>query len=159
IPDASRLYFRLFDLSGKQIDSESFDAGWRIDLTGAEVRFSNEIGREIIEVSCEPVINGADIRKQDYAVVGTTILLIRLESKNGELVRNDYYAPNWRIGPDIKARSSVDWKSNLTSDDTAQVLASLTWLGGTHVNPKKLPFDYGQIPYEDLESATLNDQL
>lgn|GEM_PF-1924959 len=159
IPGAPRLCFLLFDLNGKQVASEMFDAGWRIDLKNENVRSSDEIGREIIEVLCEPVINGRPIEKQTYALVGTSIVLIRLENKTGELVRNNYSAPNLRIGPDVKFLSPTDWKSSLTSIDPADVLASLTWLSGVHLNPKKLPFDYGQIQYEHMDDVSLNEQL
>ena len=159
VPSASRLYFLLFDLNGNQVDSEMFDAGWRIDLSDANVRVSNEIGREIVEVSSVNVVRGTYAEKQTYALVGTSFELVRLENEKGQVVRNDYYAPNMRIGPDIKNWSSIEWKNSLFPSDPAKVLASLTWLNGVHINPGRPPYDYGRIPYEDMAEAALNDQL
>lgn len=155
IPGDCGLYFQIFDSSGNHINSLSFKAGWRIDLKDIKIRYSSEIGREIVEVSSEPVINGRDIVKQFYALVGKEILLIRLENSKGQAVKNDYTAPNFTIGLNISGRSENYWENSLKSGDSANLLASLTWLNGIHINPEKLPAFYKKVPHETISEAKL----
>jgi hypothetical protein len=138
IPGNCGLRIYLFDLNGKQLKKLSFDSGWRISLTDINIRYSNKIGRELIEVGSEPVINGRDVAKQYYALIDRDILLIRLEDSRGQLVSNLYGAPNYTIGTNRTGLAAEERKSWLKSNDTAEILASLTWLSGKHLNPNKL---------------------
>jgi len=159
IPSNSEIYFEIYNEDGSLINSGTFNAGWRISIEKIEVRFSPEIGRKIIEVTSEPVINGRDIFKQYFALVGNEIRLIRLEDSKGQAVRNDYHAPNMTIGLNITEHSSEEWKTSLKSVDSAEVLSSLTVLSGIHLNPEKLPAFYGEVPYEDIKEAKFIREL
>ncbi|MCA1623081.1 MAG: hypothetical protein LC768_16010 [Acidobacteria bacterium] len=137
IPGDSRLRIYLFNPQGKLFDSLSFPSGWRIGLKGIRVIYKSEIGREVIEVESEPVINGRDIVEQYYALIGEKVLPIRLEDSRGKLVQNYYEFPNMTIGFTIVGRSAEEWKKALNSEDRAELLATLTWLNGIHSNPVK----------------------
>ena len=156
IPGRSRIYAHVFDGEGGLLSSSDFNGGHRIFLTGMEVTYSPEIGREILVVNSQPAINGADIARQYYALVGEQILLIRLEDSGGRLVRNTYSAPGHTIGVTLTGRSAEEWVSALKSSDVAEVLATLTWLSGTHLNPRKPEPDYS---HEEMREARLADKV
>ncbi len=159
IPGSCRLRIHLFDLDGKHLNYLSFNAGYRIGLKDIKVRYSSEIEREIIEVESEPVINGRNIAKQFYALIGTEILPIRLENDKQQTVLNIYESPDAAIGLNLSGHSAEAWKNSLKSKDTAELLASLLWLSGKHINPRQLPAYYNQFPYEDVKEAKLIQQL
>lgn len=159
IPSNSKIYFEIYNEDGSLINSGTFNAGWRISIEKIEVRFSPEIGRKIIEVTSEPVINGRDIFKQYFALVGNEIRLIRLEDSKGQVVRNDYYAPNLTVGLNIVGRSADEWKSSLKSGDSAEILSSLTVLSGKHLNLEKLPLSFGKVEFESMNEAEFIREL
>lgn len=136
IPGDSRLRISLFNPDGELLDSSEFGAGWRIGLT--EIRFIQvkDIRGEVLEVESYPGIGGADVARQYYALVGDKMRLIRLEDSNGALTPNRYSTPNHNIGLTQTGRSAADWQEALLSNDLAEVLATLTWLGGWHWNIK-----------------------
>jgi hypothetical protein len=158
IPGNSGLSVHLFAGDGSLIRSAVFQTGWRIFVTDIRVAYLEEIGRMAIEVRSAPAINGRDVARQLYALVNDEVLLVRLEDKGGHLIRNVYGAPNHTFGFTITGRSSNEWKDALESGDSAEVLATLTWLSGTHLDPKeKVPEVAGMPPvaHEDLSEAQL----
>lgn len=156
IPGNSGLRIQLFNPEGKRLNSISFDSGWRIDLTDIEIKYSPEIEREIIVVGSEPVINGRDVAKQYYALIDEEILLIRLEDSKGQPIRNVYGAPNYIIGLNKTGRSAEEWQKALESNDTAEVLAALSWLNGTHWNPQQ---NQTEKFYESINEAKLVEKV
>lgn len=156
IPGDSRLQISVFDLEGKLLDSSEFGAGWRIILSGVSVIRVKHISGDVLEVKSAPHINGADIGKEYYAVIGDKMRLIRLEDSNGELIANAYGSPNHTIGFTEVGRSAEDWEKSLITKDEAQSLATLTWLGGFHLN-----IDEGAPNYvhEDLSEARLVEEV
>lgn len=157
IPGNSGLSVHIFALDGSLIRSPVFQTGWRIAITDIRVAYLRQINREALEVRSEPVINGRDVAKQFYALVNDDVLLIRLEDKAGHLIRNAYGAPNHTFGFTITGRSASDWENTLVSDDPAEVLATLTWLSGTHLDPKeplpKPPSGWPEISHEEVSEA------
>ena len=157
IPGVSRLQMSVFDQDGKLLDSSEFSAGWRI-LTD-EIKFVQVKNfREVLEVQSFPVINGADIRKQYYALVGDKMRLVRLEDSKGVLRANAYGSPNHTIGFTELGRSAEDWEESLKTKDEAQSLATLTWLGGYHLD---ITYE-GLVPgywHEDLAEVRLVEEV
>jgi hypothetical protein len=134
IPGNSRLRLSLFSASGILVSSSEFNAGWRIALTEIRLIQVNGIAGDVLEVESYPMINGADVAKQYYGRVDDEMRLIRLEDSSGALVPNVYRTPNHTIGFTPIGRSVSDWAKALESNDVAEVLAALTWLGGLHLD-------------------------
>ena len=156
IPGDSRLQVSVFDDHGKLLDSSEFGAGWRIMITKIRFIYMKDFGREVLEVESEPGPNGADVSKQYYALIEDRMRLIRLEDSNGALYVNFYASPNHTIGFTELGRSAADWEKSLITKDEAQSLATLTWLGGLHLNvhigePAHL--------HEDLSEARLVEEV
>ena len=156
IPGECGIRVHIFSLEGKLLSSSAFTSGWRITLTEMKFKFMSEIGREVLEVSSEPVINGRDVAKQYYALIGEKVLLIRLEDSGGQLIRNIYGTPNHTIGYTLNGRSAKEWEKALESNDTAEILATLTWLGGIHWNPQNPLPEYA---HEEMSEARLADDV
>lgn len=152
IPGNSGLRVHVFTLDGSLIRSSGFHTGWRIEITDVRVAYMAQIGRQALEVKSEPVINGGDVAKQFYALVNDDVLLIRLEDKDGHLVRNVYGAPNVTCGFTITDRSVDEWENALKSSDTAEVLATLSWLSGTHWDPRQPAPEY---QHEEISEAQI----
>jgi hypothetical protein len=134
IPGNSSLRVFVFNIDGKLLNNLAFPAGYRIELKDIRVIFNPEIGREIIEVESEPVINGRNIAKQYYALVGENVLPVRLEDSKAKSLQNNYVSPDHTIGYTMVNRSMEEWEKALESDDTAEILATLAWINGKHFN-------------------------
>ena len=134
IPGDSRLRTSLFTTDGTLLSSSEFAAGWRIAISGITFIEVNGIKGEVLQVESYPMINGADVAKQYYSLVADEMRLIRLEDSRGLLTPNVYRTPNHTIGFTHIGRSADDWGKALTSSDTAEVLAALTWVGGEHLS-------------------------
>lgn len=156
IPGNSGLSVHVFTLDGSLLKSSVFLTGWRIGLTDIRISYLSQIGRSGLDVSSEPSVNGRDIAKQFYALIDDQVLLIRLEDKRGHLIRNVYGAPNHTFGLTIAGRSAAEWEKTLKSTDTAQVLATLTWLSGGHLNPKDSVPDFD---HENMVEAQLAEAV
>ena len=156
IPGECGIRVHVFSLEGKLLSNSAFSSGWRITLTEMQLKYMPEIGREALEVSSKPVINGRDVAKQYYALIGEKALLVRLEDSGGQLIRNIYGAPNHTIGFTLTGRSAKDWEKALESNDVAEVLATLTWLGGIHWNPRTPAPEY---THEEMSEARLADDV
>ena len=156
IPGDSRLQVSLFDLDGKLLASSDFGAGWRIALRGIQFIQVKDIAKDILEVESSAFINGADVAKQYYALVGDKMRLIRLEDSTGRLRHNIYGSPNHTIGFTEVGRSAEDWQRALITKDETEVLATLTWLGGSHLNIERGVPEY---THEDLSEARLVEEV
>ena len=156
IPGDSRLQISLFDLDGKLLDSSEFPAGWRIMLSGIKFVHVKDIGGDVLEVESGASINGADVGRQYYALVGDKMRLIRLEDSKRALRPNTYRSPNHTIGFTEVGRSAADWEKALITKDKSEILATLTWLGGWHLNVDEAIPDYW---HEDLSEARLAKEV
>ena len=156
IPGDSRLQISVFDLDGKLLDSSEFGAGWRITLFGINFVHVKDIRGNVLEVESAAHINGADVGGQYYALVGDKMRLIRLEDSNGALRSNIYTSPNHTIGITEVGRSAADWEKALITKDEAEILATLTWLGGSHLNVDEgVPGSW----HEDVSEARLVEEV
>jgi hypothetical protein len=158
IPGNSGLSVHVFAQDGSLIRSSAFQTGWRITVTDIRVVYLPQIRRLALEVKSAPAINGRDVAKQFYALVNDEVLLIRLEDKAGRLIRNAYGAPNHTFGFTITGRSAKEWKDALESGDFAEVLATLSWLSGTHLDPNEAVPEVSGMPpvaHEEIAEARL----
>jgi hypothetical protein len=151
IPGTSSAAVHFIDASGKLLNSVAFSTGWRIDLESAQMVHEPLVKGDVIEVRSSPVINGNDIVRQVYGVIGRRVALLRLEDSHGKLIANFYHAPNHTIGPDVPKRSTAEWEQALASTKLMIVLEALAWLGGHHRDDLS-PTD---VYIEDLETAKL----
>lgn len=76
------------------------------------------------------------IGKRYYEQYGNEIIRVRLRER-GEIEQNSYTQRQPDVGLALKRGSAEEWEKSLESSDTAEVLATLTWLGGRHLNPQK----------------------
>ena len=113
IPGNSHLRISLFSPDGELINSSGFDTGWRIGLSDIRFIQVKDIKGEVLEVESHPAINGADIARQYYALVGDKMRLIRLEDSARALTPNAYSFPNHTIGDTQTGRSAADWQKSL----------------------------------------------
>ncbi len=156
IPGETGLSVHVFSPEGRILSSSAFSSGWRIFLTGMKVKYMPEVGREVLEVSSQPSLNGRDVAKEYYALIGEKLLLVRLEDSAGRLIRNYYGAPNHTFGPTITGRTAAEWELALESLDEAEVLAALVWVGGEHWDPREHSPDY---KHEEMSEARLADEV
>ena len=158
IPGNSGLSVHVFARDGSLMRSSVFQTGWRILITDIRVAYREQIGRKAIEVRSAPATNGRDVAKQFYALINDKVLLIRLEDKARNLIPNVYGAPNHTFGLTITGRSADEWKDALRSGDLAEVLATLTWLSGEHLDPNEPIPELSGMPtvaHEDISEARL----
>ena len=151
IPGNSSAAIHLFDEKGKKLDARYFLTGWRIDIWRAETSQDEELNEDIIEIRSRPVINGRSVKKQFFAFSANRLRFIRMEDFDGKLIRNWYRWPNHTIGVLPEADSVPGFVELLKSDEPADLLSALAFLGGSHLDPDNpLP---GHV--EDLKQATL----
>ncbi|MFT3880235.1 MAG: hypothetical protein QM703_11310 [Gemmatales bacterium] len=152
IPSQAFSAVHVFDDSGKWISSFGFSTGWRIDLDAATLKKDEGLKGYCIDVRSSPVINGHDICRQVYGLIGNRLALLWLEDSTGKMISNNYRFPNHTIGPQVPKRNAAQWESMLSSDDPLVNLEALTWLGGDH---RDISERVGNVLAEGLESATL----
>jgi len=83
------------------------------------------------------VMDGAGaegIGLEHYAVLEDRPALIRLERPSGESVPNMYRDAD-QIGPEPPLRTPEAWERRLFSENLAEILEVLLWLGGIHAEP------------------------
>jgi hypothetical protein len=151
IPGTSNANIALLGPSGRLIAQSEFSTGWRIDISDAKLLPNRIRGESVIQVDSHPVINGGDVARQFYGVVGDRVVLLRLEDSNAECIPNYYAAPNHTIGPDAPPRTEDEWLRCLEDSKSAEILSSLVWVGGQHGRPIQNP---GNVAIEDVNQAT-----
>src|SRR5262249_59297628 len=110
-----------------------FETGWRVDLVDASIEYSKDLAADLIILHTAPVINGRNVAKEYFAVNGDRLRLIRLEDDKGRLVQNEYIFPNFEIGVTPGVKTLNEWIGLIESQDKADVLSALTFLGGRHI--------------------------
>lgn len=137
IPGGTSACVRLFDEASTTIQSWSFQTGWRNELTSALVKYSTELGTDVLVLRTAPVINGRDIASEYFAIDDDRLRLIRLEDSKGAVVQNEYVFPNYEIG-NVPSEQTVEaWTSLLRSNDKSDVLSALVFLGGRHLDEQQ----------------------
>ncbi|MDQ1522446.1 MAG: hypothetical protein QOE47_370, partial [Pyrinomonadaceae bacterium] len=123
--------------------------GWRM-MPGEATLVEDERAFPYLVVSASGIggFAFAPFTQQYYALRGgAEAVLIRIEGKDGEALRNSYECLEAAIGPRITPRDADEWAAALTSTDEVEVLRSLMWFGGQH----------GEVEASE-ESATLPDE-
>jgi hypothetical protein len=115
IPGISQAHIHLIDAFGHIVGQYSFSTGWRIDINDAAMESNPMVGETVIVVKTSPVINGADIATQYYAIQDDKVVLIRMEDNQGIALANHYGAPNHTIGPEAAKRTESEWANGLSS--------------------------------------------
>lgn len=131
VPGVSSARTHVFSPTGAHLSSVSFWTGWRIDIGGVAISDSPH-GFPLIDLTSGPKFKGRDVRHQLYSVIDGRVALLRLEGPNGESLNNNYIVPNATIGPPVPERSLEAWEAALQSENPAEVLRTLFWLGGEH---------------------------
>ena len=134
IPGDSTAIVHLFDEQERKVKEWSFRIGWRLDLTEASFKFSDDLNAYALTILTEPVVGGTRIYQEYYGFKNDDLRLIRLETKNHRVVPNQYQWPNSTIGPPVSKATRKQWISQLESHDKVAVLATLEFIGGRHVD-------------------------
>jgi hypothetical protein len=132
IPGESRARIFVLDNNGNLLAESILQTGWRIDIVDAAWESDSGHGFPCVKVSTCPAINGADICSQYYAPIDRAFALVRMENRQGESIRNAYYAENHTIGAAVPVRTAVEWEDALYSSDRVELLKTLVWLDGRH---------------------------
>jgi hypothetical protein len=88
-------------------------------------------------VRTAPVINGRDVAKEYFSFGDDRLRVVRLEDSKGAAVQNDYIFQNSEIGIVPSAQTVQDWAGLLRSEDKADVLSALVFLGGRHLDEQE----------------------
>src|SRR5262245_28561507 len=137
VPGYSWMAVHLFDRDWKQTAVDNFPTGYRISLF--------DIWQERVDALAEPAIvvrlgtigsfgNFTYRERQYYAVRDGRLALVRIEQEGKEVTRGRFSASHPWTGPKPPERSTEQWIELLSSADAADVLETLTWLGGSHLS-------------------------
>lgn len=140
IPGEASACVQLFDASLKRIASWSFPTGWRISPESASFEYSKELSSDLLTLYVSRYINSHDIAKEYFAIANDRLQLVRLESRDGEALQNEYIDGNWEIGVVPAATTEDQWIFMLESKDPIEVLSALTFLGGRHIKESDRKF-------------------
>ena len=144
IPGDSRAEGYVFDLQGNRLSYTEFSLGGRANFEGVSLVRNDEIDLPLIKFSTNRVDLGSG---QYYALIGDSLSLIRLEGEVTAL-RNQFVADNWTMGPRVPERTPEEWESSLRSNNPAEVLWALTWIGGKRWD-LKIPTQVGSDGYTE----------
>ncbi len=140
VPGGSSACVRLFDANAKSISSWSFQTGWRGSFDSASIELSNDLASDLIVLHMIRFINGRDIAKEYFAIKDDQLKFVRMESSKGEAVQNEYVYPNFEIGVVPDGIAVDQWVGLLESEDKADVLSALVFLGGRHLTEPQRTF-------------------
>lgn len=129
IPGNTSLRVHVFDTTGRVLNVQKFNAGYRSTVTGIHIRDNAILQRPLLVVDVEYVFGG-NPSTQYYALVGDDLSLIYLE-QNGKLDKNNYDDSYMTIGPEDE-RLADEAEKDLDSSNEAEVLSALVWLNGYH---------------------------
>ncbi len=124
----------------------TFSLGWRDSLESASFERLPEVEGTVVVLKMKGL-------KQYCSVFEGRLRLIRLETHDGHLAPNIYYAPNITMGPRPVPRTAEEWEKSLSSPNAAEILDALVWLGGYHAPPGAKPVP--MLLHEDLVVAQL----
>jgi hypothetical protein len=157
IPDDSGATVHLFDSAQKYLYSNEFSVGWRMELDTTNLILEPSVGQEIIEVLVKPTRERQKVPGRElFGFIGMRLALIRLETSADEIYRNIYLYPNLTIGPPVPNRSASQCEASLKSDNPVEVLETLAWLNGTHLDiSKAMPQFVQEVEHESDYDASL----
>ena len=155
IPGDSRAEAYIFDSNGMLLSYEEFSLGWRAQFEEVKLMTDANLDVPLIEVlTSRPDLGSPEY----YSLIGDHLALVRLDN-SGKAIRNKFVASNWIIGPEVPKRSVAEWERSLLSDNPAEILRTLGWIGGKHwdlnIPPRTFP-DGFESPSSDVkENAEL----
>lgn len=79
-----------------------------------------------------------------------------MEDDKGKMLENDYAHPNHTLGLIPESESGEAWIKLLESDNKADVLSALTFLGGRHLDPTR---DASHDHLEEIKQAKLVKEM
>ena len=132
VPGSSSACVLLFDGKARRISDSCFRTGYRLSPNNASLQFSQLLARDVVVFQTTRFINGANIAKEYFAIIGDQVRLIRLEDDKGSPAPNPYYETHRTIGATAEIKTVDQWISMLESQDRTEVLSALLYLGGLH---------------------------
>lgn len=129
---AHDLYF--FDEDGNPLGSSHFSTGWRMITGEFKLIKRDEVNSPILYISAGGggSFAYASSLRQYYALLRDRAVLVRLEDRDGKIIKNSYGCPNPSIGPPLPRKMPDEWARMLSSSNVIEVLQALMWLSGRH---------------------------
>jgi hypothetical protein len=146
VPSDAPAYAVLLGTRPPFVSFSAFSLGWRDSLRRASFERRPEVQGTLVVLKMQGLT-------QYYSVWGGRLALVRLERSDGRLTPNIYYAPNITMGPSAPYRSAEDWEQAILSDNEAEILRTLVWLGGYHAPPDAKTVQF--LLHENLDQARL----
>ncbi len=147
IPDVSGMKVHSFDKSWTRIGTHSFPTGHRFFLNDVTVQTRPQFDRPLIVAKAtsagpfitspgrkRPAFEQGDFQFQYYALLGTNLVMVRLEDNNGLVARNHYRWSAPPKGPAVPARTKEQWIGCFESSNIVEQLSALVWLTGAHLS-------------------------
>ena len=144
---------QLLDAAGRRIEGRSFATGWGHSLLDASIEFSQDLKSDLVVLHMGPNKIGAGDAKEYFAIGHDRLRLVRLENDRGDAAQDDYLGRPVDFVPD--AKSVDEFASLLESNDKADVLSALVFLGGRHLADRNsFPVDgrYAKLFQELMDS-------
>jgi hypothetical protein len=152
VPSEAEAYGVVLGFHPPFLSVAHFSLGWREILGDAIIESRPELPGGLLTLTMRPVRADGVSEKEYYSICGGRLALVRLQDSEGTPTPNVYYASNLMIGPQVPNRTAEEWEQAILSDNQAEILRTLVWLGGCHhgLSSQSVP---NQV-YEDFwESA------
>lgn len=166
IPGGSSACVQLFNPSVKRIRSWCFQTGYRGTPDSASFEYSPDLASDLIVLHMVRFINGRDIAKEYFAIRNDRLQFIRMENSTGGIVQNEYIYRDYEIGVVPDANTEQQYLELLESEDKADVLSALMFLGGRHIREPQRTFKdepteskYAQFFRQLLDSPRIRDAI
>jgi hypothetical protein len=131
--------------AGRLRGSSEFSPGWRIFLSDVRVTSRAGLGAPLLVMRGSGVgFAFAPSVVAYFALASDRPVLVRLERKDGRLLRNGYGCPRPSVGPPAPSKTAGEWARALASGDRVEVLEALTWVGGARQTIEELKEDREQ---------------
>jgi hypothetical protein len=146
-------FLYLFGEAGTVLGTFKFSTGWRMMPHQVRLVRRDESRHPLLEISASG-FGGFALApglRQYYALRGGDFLLVRLEDEDSKISRNGYGCEYPSVGPPVPQPGGEELAKALASEDEADVLRALMWLGGQHETVETLIDDHK----DDPEGSTL----
>jgi hypothetical protein len=142
--------FYFFNNEGSLINTVKFSTGRRMMVNSVSLKITDDFEFPVVKIAAGGFGSFAYSAHtvQYYALLNDSIVLVRLEAKpnyvNVTDNQNLYGCEYPAIGPKMPERTIGEWVAALSSDNEADILETLTWLGGSHSTIEELERDQKQ---------------
>jgi hypothetical protein len=133
-PGSSAGEVHVYSSSGTHVTGVRFGAGYGQDLLGATFQENPRYDRKIMCLQTKGGFRDDKPIALYCGFIGDRLALLRTE-EDGVLRQNSYFAPNYTVGPRPPHATVEKFVQALASADPFEVLETLVWLGGEHLNP------------------------